>query len=213
MLRRNIRRRYRKRVADKMKGAKATAVKALRVAKSVRSLIEYKHSDTNSGVSVGTTPSIYDLGVIAAGTLPTERVGLKIKPRSFEFRGNIVQHGTPLAAGTTTNFRIVIWQPVMSRNATPTTILGVLEAATIDSPQYWNHRVYGRVLYDRVFALSASNGGSLHLKKWIRLSKQITYTTSSNIPDDGGIIVFMFSDDNVNKPAVDFYTRLIYTDA
>lgn len=192
------------------------AMKALRIAKYVKSIVnvERKYIDFGLNFAPGSTPIIGDFSTIGTGTDYNERIGNSIKLKSFYLRGVLTG-----GSGTTTYdyFRFMILIDKEANGSLPAA-LDILEYSDfIWSPLNHVNGTRFKVLMDKVIPIGLPNAANYvhHLKRFINLNHHMKYldagATTASVKE-GNLIYLMVGTNNTQKATFEGASRIRFID-
>jgi len=178
--------------------------------------IETKAFDNYYSENVGQGAQVYCLSQIGQGTDYFQRVGDSIRLQHIEVALKVSIN----TSATSTLFRCIVFRDLDQRgsNPTQTTVLqqSGTSANTVLSPYQWlGFRDRIAVLFDEVVSLSVAGEqcNYIHFKEQHNGHIQYLNTTAAEASNGKGSIYLLYlSDDDINKPAVRWYSRINYTD-
>lgn len=177
--------------------------------------IETKILDLNvSSTAFDSTGSLKPLSQVAQGTDYTQRVGDSIKVQHLELSYFL----TINVAAVTTVCRILIVRDLDGYGTIPTTAQ-ILETvggpnSTTTPRKYLNISRFS-VIYDDMISLNSSGDNNTIQHISIPMEKHVKYlgTTAANASDGKGSFYFIaISNQAVNTPTYELYSRLLFTD-
>lgn len=192
------------------KPAKTLANKVKKIEKKLNKeevkFFDYSQLNQNPGA----TAVIYPLTGVVQNDGYNNREGNRITSRSLLFRLNAIKDNVPAA----TAMRAMIVQDKECAAATPNTADILENAGNYLSPL--NH-VGGKrfkVLHDCYITLTASNNMKT-VQKFIKLKDTVIRYQDQfgTTPRENNLFLILISDNAVNPPGCDFYSRLRFTDA
>lgn len=195
------------------------ASRALRMANTVRNLInvEFKWNDSTVSVSPSTTNSqSYWMTEIPEGTGPNDRIGSSIRLKSLFVRFNIQSN----VGAAFTNVRVIIFQDTdTSAKAASPTAAEILQQPALVTTSPLNTNYPGRftIMYDRVHALNTQGQPSIQRKLFFRRFKpHVKWDTN---PGEGmldarqnHLFMLVLSDRTEQLPSFQSYARMRYID-
>lgn len=199
--------------APKKTTAQVTADKALALARKIQRSQEKKALDFTGGAfTVGTTAVAGHLSIVGQGTAQNQRIGNSVYASAFAVNYYMYRHPTSV----TVHMRFVIVMD--SQTQGDDTSLAWTEvfdnASILAMKNRGSQRNRFTILYDKIHQMSASDIGFVHQKIFIKLNKTIEWNGSqSSDIQKNGIYLLALSDDDTNKPAMDYYFRLYFTDS
>lgn len=202
-------RRYRKRYPKY-----TTAGSAMFLAKKALSLInvEKKYVDNNNtGFSIGTTPTITPLSLIAEGITEGTRTGNSVKLYSHFTRFSVQIN----ASATATRVRMITFIDKVSAGSAPS-VTQLLTASTVLSAlnkDYCGSRF--KILSDRMICLSQAGRQEAYTKVFNKLGTHATFIGSGATQADlgtGHVYLLFISDEATNTPTGSLYSRISYID-
>jgi len=186
---------------------KSTAgVKALKMVKQIKRVTKPEvkiHDQFPSTMSVSNTGTVYAFNNISQGIHGDQRVGDTINPLALEYRFNCWTDDPRGAV------RIIFFR---SRNESdlPITPSTILDFPDFLSPYSIDHRQEFTVLSDRSYPLTNGKNNVIGHKR-LKLTGRIKWKKNSVSIETGGVYMLAIRDDN--HAAIEFFTRLTYTDA
>lgn len=197
------------------------AIKALKMAHNIKKLInvEYKKIDTANTISVGTA-TITNLTLIPQGDDNNERVGNSILHKYVTFKSNLSGNTSNTAIGAVV--RMVIFRFARSDGTIPS-VGDILETTNNPLSAYardLTRRDDMEVIRDKLWTVTNSTGSAKSI-----LQYKFNYTFPENKHQkftgigstetsvkSGGVYMLLVSDQTVNSPEFDFYSRITYVD-
>ena len=148
---------------------------------------------------------INHLSAIPNGTGFNERVGLKVKGKSIQIRLELIR------ADSTQLMRVIVFRWFCQSTPTVGDILEgtpwPLNATSVNRAGEY------QIMYDNMFALSASTNANFVDKFFIERPMNITFTTADAV-DLGHVYLLAISDSiAVTHPTISYWSRLRYTDS
>lgn len=178
----------------------------------LKSLIntEEKYIDVATNNSFGTSGIVTLLSACAQGNDDVERNGNKILMKDLLFRVNINGSSTPSA----TNVRFILFVDKEFDGAVPS-VTQVLQTASHLSPINIDYTKRFVILSDKRY--SFTNTG--YLSTFVKIYKQLQFhafydgsTTATADCKENMICALFITDQNVNQPGYNFYSRIKFYD-
>lgn len=199
----------------KKKTAKAIAVEALKMAKKCERKAEVKIHDQayNTGVNnVGVAVELATGSVrnIPIGTNYNNRIGDQVFLKSIDAMININWNATP----TTQQMRVMLVRGHVEDNV-PCDYSDALQTNDILSRRTYHDIKKVTVLSDRVFTLNRDTGvasNKYHFRIKRKLGWKLNYQAVSTNPENGGLYLYLISDQSADVPVIDVVYRIHYTD-
>jgi len=174
---------------------------------------EFKYIDTNSSVtSVASMAPILLNGCIQ-GDSATQREGSTIRPKSVDLRYQLTYNATSVQ-NTVRVMVIIDRQP----NGATYSMVDLLSTNAVDSPRNLDYRRRFKILYDKVHCIAANSNpqdyGHFHLKFKDLHTQYFNATNTGGIGDisTNAISLIAFSDQPINGPTFNYYTRVRFLD-
>lgn len=182
------------------------------ITKRLDKTVEYKAWDVQNTWS--STPVAYRLSAINVGTGDNDRVGDQIKCKNIQLK----LYGLLGGATSPINFRIILFRTNEVDSTSPT-VANILQDTTTgpriyNSPWNLDNMRAGRytILMDKSLSVNLDTP-SRSLNKYINLKSRIDYLSGATT-GKGNIYVLLLSDYVTGSlPTINFYSRLMYTDA
>lgn len=188
------------------------------VKKMTNSTLEQKYLLVSGSPSIGTTAQVQSLLSPAAGDNENNREGIEVRPSKIEFRANIIANG--LSTSTNTMLRIVFLrdkQQVADAAPTSLEIFGTATPSVQELPNWVNRHRFEilrddtiRFGYVPTVDIDKSNlvyEFTMSLPKWL---VQFNGTAGTDI-NKNGIYFLVYSNQNVNQPAMSYQSRISFT--
>lgn len=178
--------------------------------------VEFKHHDVKATIqAISDTPLIVELTNISQGDTDTTRVGAQIKLSQLNIKLDAIIN----SSASPTFLRVMLIKDKQT-NQLPYAASDLLEDISISdsivSPLNLHNKFRFRVLYDRVYTLSAAGGEPLRYFQINKiLNDKIRYDASSGTIGDltsTSYSLLLVSNQPVNTPAVTFFSRVRYVD-
>lgn len=196
---------------DKRHSARSLAVTALKNIHYIKGLVnsEMYHFDrTETAVAVPSTGSILNLVSIAQADTAVTRTGNSILVRNILRRIRFTRN----AAATTTVVRYMCFIDTQQIGDTSPGVTDVLEAADVDSGLSISSSGRFKVLSNNTVMLHA-NMPMHHKEVYKSIYHHIRYNgPASTDIQKGGIYLLVISDQAVNTPTLDLFSRIGYHD-
>lgn len=206
----------------RFKKGDSLAIKALKVAKNIRAVInvEYKKHDVANDTFMTTTAQIINLSLIAQGLTNQQRVGNSILKKYLGMRAVI--EGNTASAVTSMQARVILftWE---NSNGTAPTAAQILESPTNPLSFYnadLSQETDLRIIKDKIFFVT-SNAGNGKFNQALKFNYSFpegshikfkgTGSTETDIKS-GGVYVLLLGSEATNSPSIEYYTRLTYID-
>lgn len=192
---------------------KGPAQRALRKANYILKVMkpENKHVvHTGSGVSVGTIAQIIHLSAIPQSTNVSDRIGLKIRPRSIFGRLHFLQNNS----ATYTFYRIMFVVDLQQPASASFVIGDLLNSPDTLSPLATTKLGRFKVLYDKSFFTDDAKQLANYIKVNIPIKGVETGFNGAAAADiqRNGVYMFVLSDNSINAPTYSYNIKLNYTD-
>lgn len=200
----------------------AQAKTALKMAKYIKRHIntEIKYHSIEGQTTLSTLGAVLPLHTIGQGDTSSLRDGSSIKP--MRLSGYLRLLGSA-PAGFDQQIRVAILRGKHEQGVAPTWATVYEPAGTMPlvfQPKLWNHRFNTKTLFDRKYILrqyvdtTTGDYPVSYVKINMKLYGHIQYTASANTADNGGLYLFMASDDApaTNNPVLGYSLRLTFTD-
>lgn len=189
-------------------------------------------SNANTITYTGSVFNLVDNLQVGTGTAGSGRIGLKVKPMKLSLRLQIIGNPT-----TTINqaIRLIVFKYRHEGGSSPTVaqMLQLSGSANAYLSFYnWANTNEGQyhILYDQIHTVSGSqiqtNTSATAYVSFDKYEKIITlnffgkkinpmmtFTSSANTIDDGGLYLLAISDTVTNGPYLSYYSRFVYEDA
>jgi len=208
--------RSRSRKHNKGRKVKPTAVvkgyQLNRVERRVKKLmprLEWKSIDTTQvPTTITTTAAVTNVAAIAQGTGESQRVGDKVTLRSWVWRMAV----TPNATAGTNFLRMILIRDKQGNGSAPA-IADILQSATnFNSPLNNDSGQRLKVLFDRTYTVDTDATGAQTDKMYRKFKILAEYSAAGTIPITNSLYLVQISDQAVNGPSVEWYSRVRFTD-
>jgi hypothetical protein len=214
-----------KRTNTRKKSAKGSARPATigEVRSMLRVAQEFKFFDSKEYVAnATTTPTQLAISAVPQGSTDSTRDGDQINLQSLWIKFEVYLQGTGGTNDFTDQVRLMVYRyhPMSSASApVPATVLqdlSVAQSATM-TPNTWDNRKDYTVLIDETFNLSGNGpsdlGKTFHIK-WKTPGIPAHFSAGSTTLQTNGLFAMFMSDSLIaTHPQVNFYSRLVYSDA
>ncbi len=174
---------------------------------------ELKTHDVSAGDTPDTTGAVVGLTLIGQGDTSLAREGLQIRPRGLEFK----IHAVINASATATTSRVIIFVDTQQQGTLPP-ITELLEGDSFVSFPEHDSRPRFKIKKDYIITQSINgHKRNVFIKGYIKFPKnaKIWYSGTDNSQGSQGknnIYVYRVSSEATNKPTVNFYSRLRFTE-
>lgn len=192
--------------------APTTAALARRVAKLERSQ-EFKYVDTQTSTTISTAGLRTHVNNIGVGDLNSNRDGSKVMMRSFRTKGEVIIN--PSALNSTLRFTLVYWK---GQTGVAPAFTDVFETVDINALPRVQSRMNYKIIRD--FRIDLTQGGEERkaIDLYFKMSNVTIFKTASTggavaDTEQGGLYVFLVSNEATNTPTVLFNHRLGFTDS
>jgi hypothetical protein len=184
---------------------------------------EFKFFDSKEYVAnATTTPTQLAISAVPQGSTDSTRDGDQINLQSLWIKFEVYLQGTGGTNDFTDQVRLMVYRyhPMSSASApVPATVLqdlSVAQSATM-TPNTWDNRKDYTVLIDETFNLSGNGpsdlGKTFHIK-WKTPGIPAHFSAGSTTLQTNGLFAMFMSDSLIaTHPQVNFYSRLVYSDA
>lgn len=196
--------------------------------KRIQSKEEIKFADVyQNGVSIGTTPVLTALNLVASGTDDNNRIGDSVHATSIQGRYDFISASAALAP---TIIRMIVFWDRQPNGFAPT-VSNVLDLSTISSSLYAPyHRSYQKrikIIYDKVIVINPNIGGTtsgttdalvpmaIYKRFKRKLNREVKYNdVSATITtiQTNSLYLLQVSNNNTNPPLVVAGYRFYYKD-
>lgn len=202
--------RGRRKVVKKSSGWAGTAMKALKVANYVRSLInvEKKFFDVTQQINYTATGTVYPLTQIAQGDAYNQRNGnsLKIKSLFLRFQNQL----NPVQSNDVV--RVMLFIDTQNNGNTPL-VTDVLQNAGIISPINYLNGSRFRVIMDKIQPLTNDGNEIKEIKLFKKFNYDIKYSGSGSANTrEGNIYMLCISQNSTNFSFGGYWSRIRYVD-
>ncbi len=193
----------------KKQSAMSVAKRAMYGVNKMKRNQELKFIDTSNTVSINSTGTVTPLTLSAQGNTTTQRVGLNISLKSLHFRIAVNLN----ASATFSNLRWILFRAKQTDGVVPS-VNDVLQSVQYDSPADNTNRADYWFIKEGIIALDAAH--VLVGRKYFRkLNIKVQYSGSTAVEasiKSNAIYLLLLSDEGTNTPAVDYYSRIRFTD-
>lgn len=149
---------------------------------------------------------------LAQGTAANQRIGDSVRSKKLSIRMNMKMN----SASVETSIRFVVWiglAPEVTYNSGLLFFYNGIPGYEITSPINWPESSGRfRILFDKVFTLSAANNPSINYRKSFMLRNLTKWDRAANTAR-GQVYYGFISDESVNTPTIDFAHLYQYEDA
>lgn len=174
--------------------------------------IEYKIYDvSNSAISPDYNGTSVVLNNPAQGSTDTTRIGDSIKCQNLVLRGSVSAN---ITAGTTNLVRLILIWDTQNQYSTLSDLLEVVGSLAVFSPKNYDRRFRNKVLWDRTFCVSVSQGqATIPFDEVFSLNDHTQFSAGTTTQFSGSLRLVMVSDKVTSLlPSVNYYSRLSFTD-
>jgi len=172
---------------------------------------ETKLYDLQVSNTISTAFVIYPLHAIFQGISYNERIGLSVNleklHQEFTFRA-----GSALIGSSTATVRMMIVCDTQQIDNLPPTGLEVLSTNDPRADYNWFNISRFKIIHNSMFTLDQYHPNKVFsLKKNLRILTKFSGVSGANITKNG-IYIILLSDNSVNPPDVQFWSRTLYGD-
>lgn len=192
----------------------STAYNALRLASTVARMVntEKKYVDASGTIAPTYTGSVTSF-TVSAGTSESQRIGSSIKPLHFTLRGTIYASSV---GNEQQYFRLILFRG-KQENGVAYTASDILEnTGGVYSPfsaKKYDNRFHTKIIWDKLIAVNKSTASTTKMVKFSKkLFGHMTFDGATTNVEDGGLYLLCISDVASNPAALNYYSRLTYTD-
>lgn len=175
-------------------------------------------NDSSTGQTISNAGTVSWLSGITTGTGFNNRTGMSVKAHSLSLKGTLEVNSS---STTPTQVRIILfYNKGLNQGATPA-ITDILQSAGSSgiagpiTPYQLNNVGDFVVLMDRKYTVDSVQRSQVNVNFFRKLGHHIRWETSGDAianTEYGHIFMLMISDQSVNLPTLQYYTRLRYID-
>lgn len=191
----------------------AIASKALKLAKQNKQSIEVKEITNTVESDVTTAGSVSTMTNIAEGDDINNRTGRKVRLKSFQIKGYVVNNDS--TSTSTSVARVLIIRDNSFTSSTPsiTEILQGGDAYGLRAQEVENKYAYS-VLYDKLMVLDPNSNNQQGVQKFKKLNHECIFDGSANTTSNkGALYLMLLSNRTASQPGFFLQTRVRFTDA
>lgn len=189
-----------------------TASKALQIALATKRLlnVETKYHDATFATSVSSSGQMEVLSAVPQGDTQITRDGSSLKPKSLTMRFRVTQN----ASASSTFYRIIVFRGKYENGVVPT-FQDILENNGLLSPKNHDDRFKTKWLVDKTFMINQNFTLSNPQKEftlYFPLTGHIQFDGNTTNIENGGLYVYMLTDEPTNVPTIAYHSRLTFID-